>query len=140
MAAVSTGAVEGLDFSDAAAGHERRALEQVIENHPTVVIATPGGLVAEAATFNLLLSNSATVWLQAKPEDHMLRVIEQGDFRPMAGSDEAMSDLKGILSAREPFYSKARYRLDTSTAPLAETFARLHALVLQHLHPEENPS
>ena len=140
LAGCSIGEIQALYGAGAYRRHERRALEQVLENHDTVVIATPGGLVSEAATFNLLLASSTTVWLQAKPEDHMLRVIEQGDFRPMAGSDEAMSDLKGILSSREPFYSKARYRLDTSAAPLADSFAGLHALIRHHLHPEENPS
>ena len=120
--------------------HERRALEQIVDKYHEAVIATPGGLVAEAANFNLLLARTCTVWLQAKPEDHMLRVIEQGDFRPMAGSDEAMSDLKGILSSREPFYSRARYRIDTSAADLSKTFASLHGLVLEHLNPEENAS
>lgn len=140
LAGCSIGEIQALYGAGAYRRHERRALEQVIDNHREVVIATPGGLVSEAATFNLLLAGTATVWLQARPEDHMLRVIEQGDFRPMAGSDEAMSDLRSILSAREPFYSKASYRLDTSTAPLADTFARLHTLIRQHLHPEENPS
>ena len=140
LAGCSIGEIQALYGAGAYRRHERRALEQVIDNHREVVIATPGGLVSEAATFNLLLTGTATVWLQARPEDHMLRVIEQGDFRPMAGSDEAMSDLRSILSAREPFYSKASYRLDTSTAPLADTFASLHMLIRQHLHPEENPS
>ncbi len=140
LAGCSIGEIQALYGAGAYRRHERRALEQVIDNHREVVIATPGGLVSEAATFNLLLAGTATVWLQARPEDHMLRVIEQGDFRPMAGSDEAMSDLRSILSAREPFYSKASYRLDTSTAPLADTFASLHMLIRQHLHPEENPS
>jgi len=67
----------------------------------------------------------------------MRRVIEQGDFRPMAGNDEAMSDLQAILNARTPFYSRARYRLDTSAAPLEETFARLRQLALDHLSFEE---
>ncbi len=140
LAGCSIGEIQALYGAGAYRRHERRALEQVIDNHREVVIATPGGLVSEAATFNLLLAGTATVWLQARPEDHMLRLIEQGDFRPMAGSDETMSDLRSILSAREPFYSKASYRLDTSTAPLADTFASLHMLIRQHLHPEENPS
>ena len=60
---------------------------------------------------------------------HMQRVVEQGDFRPMAGTNEAMQDLKGILSAREPFYSRAQYRLDTSQQSLTATFDLLNQLV-----------
>ena len=109
--------------------YEHQALQQAIENHEAAVIATPGGLVSDPANFNLLLTNCQSVWLQANPADHMQRVIEQGDFRPMAGSSEAMTDLKGILAAREPFYSRARFRLDTSQQTLDETLALLSSLV-----------
>jgi XRE family aerobic/anaerobic benzoate catabolism transcriptional regulator len=97
------------------------------------VIATPGGIVSDAATFNQLLSHCTTVWLQAEPEDHMKRVTAQGDLRPMAASREAMEDLKGILAGRAAFYSKADFRLDTSAQPLEPTFAALRTLVRQAL-------
>ena len=137
LAGCSIGEIQALYGVSAYLRHQRRALEQLFENHRAAVIATPGGLVSEAATFNLLLANSTTIWLQALPEDHMQRVVEQGDFRPMAGSDEAMSDLRGILAARQAFYSKARYRIDTSAATLPETYTNLHALVCNHLDSEE---
>lgn len=94
--------------------YERRALEEVLQIHADAVIATPGGIVSDAATFNLLLSHCLTVWLQADPREHMSRVIQQGDMRPMAESKEAMADLRRILAGRMPFYSKADLRIDTS--------------------------
>ena len=97
------------------------------------MIAIPGGLVSDPATFNQLLSHCTTVWLQAAPEDHMGRVAAQGDMRPMAASKEAMEDLKGILSGRTPFYSKAQYRVDTSAQPLAATLQTLRATVREAL-------
>ncbi len=109
--------------------YERRALEDVIESYPEAVIAVPGGLVSDPATFNRLLSGCTTVWLRAKPEDHMQRVVEQGDFRPMTGAEEAMDDLRNILAARKPFYSQAHLRLDTSGSTLQQTFTRLVELV-----------
>jgi XRE family aerobic/anaerobic benzoate catabolism transcriptional regulator len=140
LAGCTIGEIQALYGVSAYRRHERRALEDVFERHAEAVIATPGGIVSEAGTFNLLLANASTVWLQAKPEDHMQRVIEQGDFRPMEGNAEAMSDLKAILDARIPFYSRARYRLDTSAAPLDATFERLRRLALDHLSPEEETS
>ena len=98
------------------------------------MIATPGGLVSDAATFNLLLTHCSTVWLQATPEDHMQRVAAQGDLRPMAASKEAMNDLRQILAGRAAFYSKADMALDTSAAALEPTFQALRALVRQSLH------
>ena len=113
--------------------YERRALEEAIQIYPEAVIGTPGGLVSDAVNFNLLLSHCSTIWLQASPSDHMQRVIEQGDMRPMAGSNEAMEDLRNILASREDFYSKAMLRLDTSKQSLQDTFDVLKNLVHQHL-------
>jgi XRE family aerobic/anaerobic benzoate catabolism transcriptional regulator len=129
FAGCSASEIQALYGQNAYRRYERRALEESIQIYPEAVIATPGGLVADAATFNLLLAHCTTVWLQADPEDHMKRVIAQGDMRPMAASREAMEDLKGILAGRAPFYSKAELRLDTSAQPLEETFAALRALV-----------
>ncbi len=105
--------------------YEQRALEEVIHQHPRVVIATPGGIVSEPATFNLLLSHCYTVWLKASPEDHMSRVLAQGDRRPMAGNHEAMDDLKRILESRAQFYSKADKTFDTSDLSAELAFERL---------------
>lgn len=94
--------------------YEYKALEEIVQRYPHAVIATPGGIVSEPATFNLLLSHCYTVWLKASPRDHMERVMAQGDTRPMSGNREAMEDLKGILESRAAFYSKADQTFDTS--------------------------
>jgi XRE family aerobic/anaerobic benzoate catabolism transcriptional regulator len=113
--------------------YERRALEESIQIYPEAVIAAPGGLVSDPATFNQLLAHCTTVWLYAEPEDHMRRVVAQGDMRPMADSKEAMQDLKRILAGRASFYSKAELKLDTSGQPLQPTFVALRAMVRQAL-------
>ena len=113
--------------------YERRALEEAIQIHPEAVIATPGGLVSDPATFNQLLSHCTTVWLQADPQDHMGRVQAQGDMRPMAASKEAMEDLKSILQGRAAFYSKAQLKLDTSAQSLEDTFQLLRRQVRTQL-------
>ena len=105
--------------------YERRALEDVIQRHEQMVVAAPGGIVSEPATFNLLLAQCTTVWLQATPEEHMQRVVAQGDLRPMAGNREAMADLKRILSEREAFYGKADLRVDTGGKTLDHALAAL---------------
>jgi XRE family transcriptional regulator, aerobic/anaerobic benzoate catabolism transcriptional regulator len=121
--------IQALYGQNAYRRYERRALEETIQIYSECVIAVPGGLVSDPATFNELLAHCTTVWLQATPEDHMKRVVAQGDLRPMAASKEAMQDLKGILAGRAAFYSKADFTLDTSAQPLDETFAMLRRLV-----------
>jgi XRE family aerobic/anaerobic benzoate catabolism transcriptional regulator len=111
--------------------YERRALEESLQRYPDMVLATPGGLVSEPATMNLMLSRCYTVWVRAAPEDHMARVMAQGDFRPMAGNNEAMADLKRILSSREAFYSKADHVCQTSHVGLEACFQGLRSHIRQ---------
>jgi XRE family transcriptional regulator, aerobic/anaerobic benzoate catabolism transcriptional regulator len=132
FAGCSINEIQALYGQNAYRRYERRALEEAVQIHPEAVIATPGGIVSDAATFNLLLAHCTTVWLQADPEDHMKRVLAQGDTRPMAASREAMQDLKSILAGRAAFYSKAELHVDTSAQPLTQTFALLRAQV-RHL-------
>ena len=114
--------------------YEREALERVVGSHESAVIATAGGIVADEDSFALLRAATHVVWLKASPAEHMSRVMEQGDFRPMGRNREAMKDLIAILEAREPEYRRAHAQIDTSgraveecVAELAETAARLFA-------------
>jgi XRE family aerobic/anaerobic benzoate catabolism transcriptional regulator len=129
FAGCSISEIQALYGQNAYRRYERRALEEAIQIYPEAVIATPGGIVSDAATFNLLLAHCTTVWLHADAEDHMKRVTAQGDLRPIAASKEAMDDLKRILSGRAAFYSKADFRVDTSAQPLEATFVALRDLV-----------
>ncbi len=104
---------------------ERRCLERIIHSQDEIVLTVGGGIVSEPETYNLLLLNCYTVWVKAKPEEHMARVIAQGDTRPMAGHAEAMGDLRNILNAREPLYSKADVSLDTSGRTVEASIAEL---------------
>ncbi len=133
FAGCSVSEIQGLYGQNAYRRYERRAVEEAIQIYPEAVLATPGGLVSDAATFNLLLGHCTTVWLQADPEDHMNRVRAQGDMRPMAASAEAMEDLKTILAGRSAFYAKAQVRVNTSDQPLAQTFVLLRAAVREAL-------
>ncbi len=93
---------------------EHRALEQVLAAHHEIILAVAGGIVSAGNTYDTLLRNFTTVWLQAAPEEHMSRVRHQGDERPMAGNPKALEELKAILHAREPHYARANAVLDTS--------------------------
>lgn len=137
FAGCSVSEIQGLYGQNAYRRYERRALEEAIQIYPEAVIATPGGLVSDPASFNQLLGHCTTVWLQADAEDHMARVRAQGDLRPMAASKEAMEDLKGILAGRAAFYSKAQLQLNTSAQPLDATFLALRAMVRQALELPE---
>src|SRR5690606_6598607 len=93
---------------------EREALENVLRQHRHFVMATSGSIVTEPGTLEVLLSSCFTIWVRATPDEHMTRVMEQGDMRPMARSGRAMEDLMAILKSREPLYAKAASELVTT--------------------------
>ena len=93
---------------------ERRCLDGLLKREGRFVLATGGSLVSESATYDRLLATCYTIWLQATPQEHMSRVIEQGDMRPMAQNPEAMSDLERILTERTHLYAKADVTINTS--------------------------
>jgi XRE family aerobic/anaerobic benzoate catabolism transcriptional regulator len=108
--------------------YERDCLERVIAEHDAVVIATAGGIVSNPDTYALLLRRTHTIWIKAQPNEHMRRVMEQGDFRPMAQNREAMADLLAILEARRDDYARAQVELDTSDQTVEKSFAKLARL------------
>jgi XRE family aerobic/anaerobic benzoate catabolism transcriptional regulator len=112
---------------------ERRTLERVLRERERAVLSVGGGVVSEKETFDYLLSHCYTVWIKAQPEEHMSRVVAQGDFRAMKGSDQAMEDLRRILEAREPLYRKADFWLDTSGISVEESFAKLKTALQMNL-------
>jgi XRE family transcriptional regulator, aerobic/anaerobic benzoate catabolism transcriptional regulator len=105
--------------------HERSALDRIITAHEAAIITTAGGIVANPETYALLLRRSHTIWIKALPEDHMSRVMAQGDFRPMAQNRAAMADLVAILEARRADYSRAEAEIDTSGDAIEQSFAKL---------------
>ena len=104
---------------------EREALDDVLRRHQHFVIATSGSIVTEPGTLELLLASCFTVWVRAEPEEHMKRVMAQGDMRPMANNARAMEDLVSILKSREPLYAKAEAVLATTGKTPEQNLAEL---------------
>lgn len=116
---------------------ERECLEQALQDYPRFVMATGGSLVTEAATFERLRAACFTVWVAAAPEDHMKRVIEQGDMRPLTNHREAMTDLMKILAGREMFYRQADATVGTSGHTAEESLRTLRSALQESGAPKE---
>jgi XRE family aerobic/anaerobic benzoate catabolism transcriptional regulator len=108
---------------------ESQAIGRVIATHEAMILAVAGGVVAEPDTYKTLLDHFHTIWVKASPPEHMARVREQGDERPMAGNPEAMDQLKSILTSREALYERAEAMLDTSGRKVEESAADLVELI-----------
>jgi XRE family aerobic/anaerobic benzoate catabolism transcriptional regulator len=104
---------------------ERDALRKFLEETPRAVLATSGSLVTDRETFALLRKHATTVWLRADAEDHLRRVVAQGDVRPMQGRPAAKNELRELLRTRRHLYAQADVTIDTSTLGLEATVARV---------------
>ena len=121
------GEVFAMYGQDAFRRFERRALERVLQNG-RAVIATGGGLVTDPATYKLLLERCKCIWLKAAPEEHMGRVIAQGDMRPFKGSSAALDEIRRLLAERDRLYSRADATLDTSGKTVRTSLSQLLSL------------
>lgn len=126
---LSLGEIFALSGQSAYRRSERRVLDGVFAHHPRFVLAAGGSIVAEAETYEELLSRSFTIWIRASPEEHMSRVIAQGDLRPMSDNREAMADLHRILAARGPLYARADAVVDTARCTIEASFRQMLAIL-----------
>jgi XRE family aerobic/anaerobic benzoate catabolism transcriptional regulator len=113
-AGANLGEVFALYGQDAFRRFERRALERVLHQHERAVIAAGGGLVTDPSSYELLLERCYCVWLKASPEDHMARVIAQGDMRPFKGRSAALDEIRKLLADRDRLYARAALAVETS--------------------------
>lgn len=127
LSGTSLGSILELYGQQAYRRYEFQALQELLATQPRFIVATGGSLVSETATYELLLRSCVTVWVRTTPEEHMQRVLAQGDLRPMAGSQQAMEDLRRILEERSELYGRADLTLDTTGKPVSESVRELLA-------------
>ena len=108
---------------------ERQALEKTVSSNDSLVLAVAGGIVSDRDTYDYLLSHFHTIWLKADPEEHMARVVGQGDERPMAGNPDAMKDLQEILHSRERLYDRADVMVDTANSTVDESLEEVVGVI-----------
>jgi XRE family transcriptional regulator, aerobic/anaerobic benzoate catabolism transcriptional regulator len=124
-AGAKLGEVFALYGQDAFRRFERRALERVLNQHERAVIATGGSLVTDPSSYELLLERCFCVWLKASPEEHMSRVMAQGDTRPFKGRSAALDEIRKLLADRDRLYSRASIAVETSAKTVRQTLQEL---------------
>jgi len=129
LAGMPVAEILALSGQDGYRSLEENALFDVLARLEKCVIETGGSIVSETRLLNTLLTTCHVVWIKASPEEHMQRVIDQGDMRPIQSNDDAMAALRRILDAREPFYAQAHTIIDTADSKLEESFQKLTVLL-----------
>ncbi len=115
---------------DAFRRFERRALERVLNQHERAVIAAGGSLVTDPANYELLLERCLCVWLKASPEEHMARVIAQGDMRPFKGRSAALDEIRKLLADRDRLYARASIVVETSGKTVKQSLHEIRKALL----------
>ncbi len=128
-AGAKLGEVFAMYGQDAFRRFERRALERVLNQNERAVIAAGGSLVTDPESYKLLLDRCLCVWLKASPEEHMARVIAQGDMRPFKGRSAALDEIRRLLADRERLYGRADVTLDTSGKSLRQSLAEIRKAI-----------
>lgn len=130
-AGAKLGEVFAMYGQDAFRRFERRALERVLNQHERAVIATGGSLVTDPATYQLLQERCLCVWLKASPDEHMSRVIAQGDMRPFRGGTQgqersaAQDEIRRLLADRDGLYARADVTVETSGKTLKQSLEQM---------------
>jgi XRE family aerobic/anaerobic benzoate catabolism transcriptional regulator len=124
-AGAKLGEVFAMYGQDAFRRFERRALERVLREEPRAVIAVGGSLVTDPGTYDLLLASCRCIWLKTSPEEHMSRVIAQGDMRPFKGRAAALGEIKKLLTDRDALYARAAAAIDTSGKTVKQSLEQL---------------
>lgn len=125
LSGTSLGSIIELYGQHAYRRYEMEALQTLLEQHPQFIVAAGGGIVSETGSYELLLRQCFTVWVATSPQEHMARVIAQGDRRPMSGSAQAMEDLHRILGERTPLYARADLKIDTTGKSIESSLREL---------------
>lgn len=119
---------------------EAACVRDLLDGGGPAVVALSGGVVSNPEPWAALKARARTIWLRARPDEHMERVLAQGDRRPMAGRRDAMAELRALLAAREPLYREASLRIDTGGIDVDAAFDRLLTALEDHGSPLPEPA
>ena len=113
-AGISINDLFNLGGPDAYRTLENDVVRDLSGRNDRIVLETAGGIVSNGPALDLIIKSFKTVWLKASPEEHLERVIRQGDMRPIRGTPQALEHLKTLLATREQEYARADCVLDTT--------------------------
>lgn len=118
---------------------ENEVIADILRRNDHIVLETAGGIAGNSEALGSILGAFKTVWIRATPDEHLARVMSQGDLRPMHGNPQAREHLKALLSAREPEYARAECVLDTSGRTIEACLAELESIAgpLLTWHPAQ---
>lgn len=126
---LSVGEIFALYGEDGYRRLEQSSLRALAQRPGPMVLASNGGLVGEPLTYDLLLDSFFTIWIKARPDEHMARVQSQGSLRFVGQDRAAMQELRATLASRNETYARASAVVDTSGETVANSLAALVALV-----------
>ncbi|MDR2006699.1 MAG: shikimate kinase [Acidaminococcales bacterium] len=108
---------------------ESRALKTIAARSGQV-IATGGGAIVREDNFAVLSRRAHIVCLRASPAVILQRTGEGGG-RPLLGGGGRWKKITSLLKARETYYAKAEYAVDTDGRSLSEISGEIRLFLLK---------
>ncbi len=105
------------------------ALEGVLAAAGDAIIEVGGSIVMDDEAYSRLRASSETYWLRASPEEHLQRVRDQGDMRPMSGRSDPLGELRAILKQRRPLYGLSSRQFNTEKLGLEGSVNHMLGLI-----------
>lgn len=112
-------------------GYFRRLESKVIDDvssKTNMVIATGGGAVVNPKNLEALKKNGIVICLTASI-DAILSRVGSGDERPLLSAGDKKETISNLLKAREPFYQKADFIIDTTVKSIKEVVEEILKIV-----------
>lgn len=90
-----------------------------VASRADMVISTGGGAIINPINLEALKKNGIIICLTASV-DTIISRIGNGDERPLLSGDNKREKISNLLKAREPFYKKADFIIDTTAKNIRE--------------------
>lgn len=110
----------------------REVEEEIIEKVSkckNCVIATGGGALIREKNYLNLKKNGILICLVATPEEIYRRTIPKKDRPLLLKSKNVIETIKELLKTREPYYSKADYKIDTTKKSIDEVVEEIIRII-----------
>ncbi len=101
------------------------ALVQRLLGDDQIVLAPGGGWPCQNGRLEGAPADTLSIWLRVSSEKALARIRRQGTRRPLLEVPEPLARIRELLEAREPYYRKAGWWVDTDLHPPRDIVRRV---------------
>jgi shikimate kinase len=119
------------DGEEAFRDAEQAALAELLAEPEPTVIACGGGAVLRAANREAARARAEVVWLRARPETLVARLMRQAAQRPLLDGDVAGNVARLVDARRDAYQAAAHHVIDVDELSAEQTVTALAELAVR---------